>query len=321
MNRILHRLLNKFYKPLYAPILGATLKALFGALGVIFYFAFGSLIYLFVGLVALIDLVNSIFIYFAVKQSIRNAEIAFNYGGGKYESLAVLWSFFALSHLAYKSIILFDEFKISQSNFLPLYAFLFISALAFYLLQKLQYESARHNNLSLISSEAFLLGSKYFLEAIPFLLLLISEFSAKFIFITSTFNSAFIAVFALIAALFIKSFVQVKSAFKQLMDKPLPENMQFELLAVITENIDKFCQFKAFHTRSSGKDIFIEIDIVMPWDFTVEDTYKVEMILIKQILEKFPNSLPRVYVFPCRKDCIYEDKINCPIKNRIKNAI
>ena len=74
------------------------------------------------------------------------------------------------------------------------------------------------------------------------------------------------------------------------------------------------CEFKTVHTRQSGKDIFIELDIIMPYDYTLEEKFELEKDLKKEIMKKFPTSIPILYVVPCKRDCIYQGKRQCPVK-------
>ena len=39
------------------------------------------------------------------------------------------------------------------------------------------------------------------------------------------------------------------------------------------------CEFKQVHTRQSGKDIFVEIDIIMPFDATIDTKFDFELAL------------------------------------------
>jgi divalent metal cation (Fe/Co/Zn/Cd) transporter len=105
-----------------------------------------------------------------------------------------------------------------------------------------------------------------------------------------------------------------KDALNQLLDRTLPESMQFDIIAVIAENINRMCEFKSTSTRRSGKDIFIEIDVVMPYDFTLEEAFKLEEDIHTSIKEKYPTALPRLYATPCQKDCIYDNSSHCPVK-------
>jgi divalent metal cation (Fe/Co/Zn/Cd) transporter len=105
-----------------------------------------------------------------------------------------------------------------------------------------------------------------------------------------------------------------KEALFQLLDKTLPEHVQFDILSVISENIGRICEFRAVHSRRSGKDIFIEIDVVLPYDYTLEQAFILEQDIQKNLILKYSNAITRLYVIPCKRDCIHNDKRNCPVK-------
>jgi divalent metal cation (Fe/Co/Zn/Cd) transporter len=90
--------------------------------------------------------------------------------------------------------------------------------------------------------------------------------------------------------------------------------MQYEILGVIAENHDRMCEFKSVHTRQSGKDIFIEIDLVMPYDYRLEELYTLESTILGKLHGSFPTAIPRVYVTPCDRSCDHPTGTTCPVK-------
>ena len=105
-----------------------------------------------------------------------------------------------------------------------------------------------------------------------------------------------------------------RRALDQLLDRTLPDEVQYDILGVVAENAHRFCQFKSVHTRQSGKDIFVEIDVVMPFDYTFEDAYPVESEMNDAITNKFGNAITRIYAVPCPRDCIRDGESYCPVK-------
>ena len=57
------------------------------------------------------------------------------------------------------------------------------------------------------------------------------------------------------------------------------------------------------HTRKSGKDMFVEIDVVLPPNFTIEQKSRIEEKICNKIKELYPNSIPRLYAVPCVDNC------------------
>jgi divalent metal cation (Fe/Co/Zn/Cd) transporter len=104
-----------------------------------------------------------------------------------------------------------------------------------------------------------------------------------------------------------------QEALNQILDKTLPDEIQFDIIAVVAENLNDMCEFKQVHTRQSGKDIFIELDIVLPFDSTIETKFGFEKQLQDKIKEKYPTAISRVYAVACDKDCIFGGTRRCPV--------
>jgi divalent metal cation (Fe/Co/Zn/Cd) transporter len=80
------------------------------------------------------------------------------------------------------------------------------------------------------------------------------------------------------------------------------------------------CEFKSVHTRQSGKDIFIEIDLVMPYDYRLEELYTLESTILDKLHGSFPTAIPRVYVTPCDRSCDHSTGTTCPVKRAALQA-
>jgi divalent metal cation (Fe/Co/Zn/Cd) transporter len=89
----------------------------------------------------------------------------------------------------------------------------------------------------------------------------------------------------------------------------------------VTKNHTNICEYKNIHTRQSGKDIFVELDIILPFDETMEYKDKLEKQISEEIIDYSPNAVPRVYAKACDGKCIINNVRNCPIhKFRSKNG-
>lgn len=253
---------------------------------------------------------------------IREPDYVFNYGYGKYESLSIFLSvilyligivfliFFGINE--YSNFIVFSNLEIYNLIAMLLFTF---SNFRLYKLQKNNYydfkfESIKNNYLYYKKLTYVSLAT-----SLIFALLIFIELQDKFLLSLILESSAAIVV---IVILLVKPLSDLKNAFDQLTDKNLPEHIQYDLIAVIAENLNRMCKFNTMHTRQSGNDIFIEIDIVLPWDYTIEQKFDLEKDLKEAILKKYPHSIIRLYVVPCEKDCIDKNgNILCPIKRKI----
>lgn len=111
----------------------------------------------------------------------------------------------------------------------------------------------------------------------------------------------------------INSFKNIKEAIHQLLDKPVSEDIQFNVIAAISENINMMCEFRSFHTRKSGEDIFIELDVILPHDYTLDQCNDLEIRIRDFLKEKHPEANPRLYPIPCKRDCHYGSTQYCPV--------
>lgn len=271
------------------------------------------------GLIALIDIGNSLLFIAAVERSTRAPDLSFNYGYGKYESLAVLIS---ANLLIVVGIFTFIEVipllqqppQDTNSWLLTVWAaasFLIMRSTA----RRLDRYSKRfHQPMLRYDAELWRVDS--IVEIGVVIAVIIDGLLQVF----GMYNSAVILdglfALALVAVSLKVPLEHGREAFRQLLDRTLPDRMQYEVLGVIAENTKHMCEFKRVHTRQSGRDIFIEIDLVMPFDHTLEDLYNTEQKLVDGLREKFPTAVPRVYVTPCDRRCKLPHGSTCPLKRQ-----
>ncbi len=116
--------------------------------------------------------------------------------------------------------------------------------------------------------------------------------------------------------LFTIPILNIRFAIDILLDKPASDEIQFNILSVVVDNIKNYCEFRSLQVRYAGKKLLIEIEVVLPYDFTIEQKYELEKRFDKQIKDIYSNSITRLYVIPCNRDCSENDQLNCPIKNK-----
>lgn len=312
--------LKNFLKPsspIFATRISFLLCICLAAIGIYLGITFRSLAVETNGLISVIDVFNSLLILAAVGQSIRSPDYIYNYGYGKYESMTVLLSAvlltIILSYTFYETMLdIGSPVPVESHQWLIVYSmvsFILMKTMSKYLkkasvnfhLPMLDYDSTLWK-----MDSYFELGilANLFTGAILNMFNLNSE--AKII---DSASASLIALVSLIIPL-----KHGKDAIGQLLDRTLPEHIQFEIIAVIAENFTRMCEFKSVHTRKSGKDIFIELDIVMPFDFHLEQIHKLETSINNSLKIKYPTAIVRLYFTPCKRDCFHYDKRSCPIK-------
>ncbi len=275
------------------------------------------------GLIAAIDVLNSFIFLTAVNHSVKSPDYIFNYGYGKYESLSILAGagllLIVLGYALYEAALSFGHPEIQTGNYYFLLSFSIGSLALMMIMYKVQKKMSKKYQMPIIDYDAEIWKIDSYIEMGVLSNLLLGSIVKYFGFghIASVLDSV-TAVLLLIFALKVP-IKGSRNALNQLLDKTVSDEIQFKLLAIVSENIDKMCEFKRVHTRQSGKDIFIELDIVLPFDFTVKQKYDMEKEIRNSIIMDFPTSIPRVYAVACEIDCDHNGKTTCPVKVALLN--
>jgi cation diffusion facilitator family transporter len=275
------------------------------------------------GYLALIDIGTSLLFLAAVQQSMRRPDLTFNYGYGKYESLAILLSanlLFALSiYTLSQAVHLVIQPEAHQASIFPI-AWSTISLFIMRWTGRLLRRYANRFHMPMLKYDAELWRTDSWMElgVLSSLILSAGLQLAGYIALGATLD-ALVSVALIVVALKVP-LKHGREAFRQLLDRTLPDEMQYEILGVIAENHDRMCEFKSVHTRQSGKDIFIEIDLVMPYDYRLEELYTLESKILDKLHGSFPTAIPRVYVTPCDRSCDHSTGTTCPVKRAALQA-
>lgn len=270
------------------------------------------------GIVAALDILNSALFLHAVNMSVRNPDYIFNYGYGKYESISILASaislIFVLGYTSFEAISNFGVSEPEDSNYLTLILFSFLSFVLMRIVWRIQLYSAKKYKMPILKYDADLWKTDSIIELVVLsnlvLGLILQSFELRYYGLMLDSGIAVsLIIFALIVPL-----KGSRDALNQLLDRTVSEDIQLNVLGSVTENLKHFCEYKSLHTRQSGKDIFIEIDIVLPYDSTIEYKDFVEKEICNNIKKKFPTSVPRVYAVSCDRSCINNGQKNCPME-------
>ena len=182
------------------------------------------------------------------------------------------------------------------------------------LVYRIQKRSAKKYGMPILEYDASLWKTDSYIELLVLVNLLVGfalqYFDARYIGLMVDSGVAIaLTMFALIVPL-----QGSKNALNQLLDRTISDEVQMKFLSVITKNHKNICEFKAIHTRQSGKDIFVELDIVLPYDETMEYKDTLEKKIASEIKQINSNTVPRVYAVACNGKCIKDENIrNCPI--------
>lgn len=303
--------------PVFASRLSLYVCIFLSVTGVILGFTEHSLAVTTNGLIAGVDIINSLFFFSAVKQSIKTPDVFHTYGYGKYQALAILSGAVLLTIIGFISVFrALSELEIKEihTNFTILIIFASVSFLLMQIMSRYQKKAAEKHSMPVLAYDSDIWKYDSYIE----ILIVINLITGMVI--SDKITSVSLVIIDICVTLFIFGLAlrapikHSKQALNQLLDRSLPETIQFDILAVIVENIQKMCEYNGVHTRQAGKDIFIEIDVVMPFDFTLEQVFQTEKNISNMIREKYPAAIPRIYATPCSKDCVHNGEITCPVK-------
>jgi len=285
-------------------------------------------LFLLVGFVSSAELISLLLLHKAASRTIITPDLEFNYGFGKYEDLSTISTslillislgYFIYSGIMSTSNLSFDAVlgKINHhSIFLNLVIVLIVSL--GYAKHKLLQRFYSNSHLTIFKNTLY---KKSFMDATPmhyFPLLVFNNAIAEGIGVSENFTAIIMSLIFIVAYLY-RPLKNLNITLNNLLDKNLPEPILFDFLSVIIENFNKMCEYKSMRTRQSGEDIFVEIDVVLPYDFTISQAYELELSIKKTLQEKYPNAIPKIYAIPCVPNCVYMQKGSCPV-NKIHNV-
>lgn len=311
--------------PVFTTRISLILTILIAAFGIILGVLEDSLTVKTNGIISALDILNSYLFLNAVNMSVRNPDYIYNYGYGKYESISILGSsLLLLLVLGYTSIEAFTNFNktgIEDSNYFILMSFSAVSFLIMRFIYRIQKRASKKYGMPILEYDANLWKNDSYIELFVFISLILGLvlqlIGLRYIGLMVDSGLAIVlTLFALIVPI-----QGSRQALNQLLDRTISEELQLKFLSVVTKNHTNICEYKNIHTRQSGKDIFVELDIILPFDETMEYKDKLEKQISEEIIDYSPNAVPRVYAKACDGKCIINNVRNCPIhKFRSKNG-
>ncbi len=286
---------------------------------------FNSIILKAYGFTSIVDLIIYILLYKASKKSINTPDLIYNFGFGKYENFAIIISALFLPIILIHTLSIGADFLLDGTN-LTKANILILIPIIIIIISKIK-EFAINNfysnsNISIFKSIVTRKSTTLNIE----LLLVISIVFQYFAPLKSEFLTYIdlLTASALVIFLMYLPLKNLRNSLNQLLDKTLPDEILFDFLSVIIEHFELMCEYKSMRTRRSGDDIFVEIDIVMPSNISLDKVNQIENSIKQALNLKYPNAHPRIYAQSCVRNCIYKDNGNCPILksgNKIKDNI
>ncbi len=114
-----------------------------------------------------------------------------------------------------------------------------------------------------------------------------------------------IATLLVSAMITIPSLRLLKEAFMKLLDASIEESGQMDIMKVMAAHFDKYCAFENIRTRTAGRKQFVDIDLIVPREATVEEACRLASAVKGDIAASIEESEVVVHLEPCARDCAF----------------
>lgn len=304
--------------PMFTTRLSMVVCSIMALSGIVIGIAENSLAVQINGLISAIDILNSIIFLTAVTHSMKSPDYVYNYGYGKYESLSLLAAagllLIVLAYALYEAALSFGEPNSEGGNYYVLLSLSLVNVAIMRTMYRIQIKASKRLNMPILEYDAQIWKIDTLLEIGVISNLVLGAVFQYFHLIKTMFIVDSVTAIALLIFSLKVPLKGSKDAINQLLDRTLSDDVQFNILGIISENLHKMCEFRSVHTRQSGKDLFIEIDIVMPSDFTLSEIWDLEKDIKSAIIALYPTAVPRIYTTPCDDSCSIDGVSHCLLK-------
>lgn len=249
------------------------------------------------------DLVAAVIAFFAVRKSAEPPDTDHTFGHGKFEDISglveALLIFIAAALIIYESVLkLLGE---EPENFSPELLFAGIAVMGFsalvnwYVSSRLMKVAKQTDSIAL-ESDAWHLRTDIYTSLGVFLGLIL---------IRLTGITIFDPIFAIgVAIVIIKAAYDLsKRTLSDLMDQSLPDADEKRIKEIISEHAKDYAGFHELKTRRAGPEIFINFDLVMPKELSVEVVHDFQDHLESDLKLEYPRSTITIHVEPCNEGC------------------
>lgn len=276
-----------------------TLKLIVGVMS-------GSVAVLASAIDSLLDLLVSIFNYFALHQSERKADETFNFGRGKLEALAAVieGSIISMSALfiLYNAVMKFFSprpIDYMQASIAVMGVSIVLTG---FLVLFLQYVAKKNNNL-VIRADALHYKTDLFTNGAILLSLLVIHYSG--LEIIDPLLGVMIAVYMIWSA-----YPILKEGIMMLLDVALDKEEVKKIETLLDQQPD-ITGWHFLKTRRAGNDIFISVHIVLTVSISLYDAHRISDNIEAKIKDLFPDDQVHIIIHldPYDDSDINEDEL------------
>lgn len=257
-----------------------------------------------------IDLVAAAIAFFAVRSSSRPADKEHQYGHGKFENIsgfveallifiAAIWIIFE----AVKKLINPTAMEMAGWGVLVMA----ISSVVNFFVSSVLFKVGKETDSIAITADAWHLRTDVYTSlGVMFGLALIWIIENLFLNVHVHWIDPLIAI--VVAFLIIKAAYDLtKQSLGGLADESLPAE-ENKKIADIISSVDNVISYKHFHTRKAGDTRFVEIDILVDANMSVQAAHDLTETIMGNIDKCYNNTQVLIHVEPCNNAC---EKAEC----------
>jgi len=234
---------------------------------------------------SLLDMVVSIFNFFAIKTAEKPSDEKFNYGRGKIEAIAAVFegSIITLSgvYIIYEAIKKIMDNRPTEQLDISI-AVMVVSLVVTAILVSYLNRIAKKTDNLVIKSDALHYKSDLFSNGGIIISLIIIKFTS--ISLIDPIVSIGIAIYIMYSA-----YAIVKEGFMMLMDKALDNDIVENIKSIISNTSDEVTSFHHLKTRQSANIYFVDVHIVFHEKILLRDAHTVSDKIEYQIYKINPD--------------------------------
>jgi cation diffusion facilitator family transporter len=271
--------------------------------------------------ISVIALAVSGILYYALRTSDRPADVQHNYGYGKVENvteavegivmvgLALAMSVQALLHLIHPGQV--------HLPLVGLIAGIFGVLINFRGAKSLLRLAALSASPAVRAEGIHFRLEGYISLSITLAFLLIMIFEAMGLHELARFVDP-IATLVVSAVVAVPSARLLREAYTKLLDASIGEPSQMGIMRALATHAERYCNIGRIRTRSAGRMSFVDLQLVLPRDMSIERGHRVVSALKADVEAELPGSEVTVHVAPCTGRCVYlQSGRTCPIMEAV----
>ncbi|HKZ17874.1 MAG TPA: cation diffusion facilitator family transporter [Geobacteraceae bacterium] len=244
-----------------------------------------------------LDLLASMIAYYAVGKAGKPADEMHPYGHGKWENVSgvveALLILGAALYIVYEAVLRLE--KGSQIEHLGLgTAVMGISALVNWFVSRHLFRVAKKTDSIALEADAWHLRADVYTS--------IGVLAGLGLIALTKINQLDSIAAIVVALLIIKSSIDLtRSAIGDIFDVRLPDEDEAKIREVFARYQEGCIDFHRLRSRKSGSLKFIDLHLVVPRVWTIEEAHQLSDHIEKEIREALPNTQVIIHIDPCSK--------------------